>query len=387
MKKLVILVGLLTLVACGKKTETIIGEPGKDGKDGISTGVEILQSANGCSNGGITIKTYLDYNVNSSLDLDEPVKQTAVVCNGVDGQDGQDGADGQDGQDGQNGSNGQDGTSVIVRTATASECPNGGVAVNDTPICNGADGSMGPQGQVGAAGPQGPQGAQGPQGIQGEQGEQGEVGPQGPVGPAGQNGSVGNVTPVQLCPGDNASFKEYGVIMNGELYAVYHNNSAGYTFFSKLKEGNYITTNGSNCTFRYENDGDYITLSNNNGEFEVELNQDNDDNNNASGQLSFVDADKTYGSHNNAEVEVFFENNSNFTVTKFQVIISGLDSYYIRSGSSLTGPYGNVDSYTSNTITFNITSGGLAPGQTVSARILLNKLNASKNLNFEAYIK
>lgn len=374
MKKLVILLSFILLASCGKRTTTIVGEPGKDGKDGISTGVEILQSANGCLNGGITIKTYLDYNSNSNLDLDEPVKQTAVVCNGVDGQDGVDGQ------------NGQGGTSVMVRTATSGECPNGGVAVNDTPICNGADGSMGPQGEVGATGPQGPQGAQGPQGIPGEQGEQGEIGPQGPTGPAGQNGSIGNITPVQLCPGDSASFKEYGLVIGSELYAVYHNNSAGYTFLSKLNEGNYVTTNGSNCTFRYENDGTTITLSNKSGEIEVDLTDSNDSNSQSS--LTFVDADKTYGSNNNAEVEVFFENNSNFTVTKFQVVIAGLDSYQIRSGSSLTGPYGNVVSYTSNTVTFLITSsGGLAPGETVSARILLDQLNASKNLNFQAFVK
>lgn len=295
MKKILGLITvLLLLVGCGRKTETVVGQNGQDGKDGISTGVEILQSANGCVNGGITIKTYLDLDSSSSLDQDEPVKQTAIVCNGADGNDGQDGADGQ------NGTNGTNGTSVTVRVATSSECANGGIAVNSNIICNGTNGSMGPQGQVGATGPQGPQGATGPQGVQGDDGEQGEVGIQGPVGPQGQSGSLANLTPVQLCPGDSASFKEYGFVVGADLYAVYHNESAGYTFLSKLSEGNYITTNGSNCTFKYENDGTYITLSNNSGENEVVIN-DSDDNNGSYDTYRF-----TYRNGNGNSTDKYF---------------------------------------------------------------------------------
>lgn len=401
MRNLILILSIFLLASCGEKKETITveakpcsiqeypnevhitcgdqttiitdgadGQDGSDGQNGISMGIDIQYTAPSCLAGGITVKTFVDSNSNAELDNGELVKKSATVCNGI---------------------NGQDGDSVTVRTASNTECQDGGVVLNDTySICNGAEGDMGPQGPVGPQGPQGPQGAQGPQGIAGQDGndgadgQQGEVGPVGPQGPQGPSGSVGNITPIQLCPGDNASFKEYGLVVGTEVFAVYHNNNAGYTFLAKLHPGNYITTNGSNCTFTYSNNGTTATFSNGNGTTTVNLTN----NSGSSGsQLQYISHTPTYGSFNNAAIDVVFKNVSNISLTKFKVTIAGLGSSSIRSGSSLTGPYGNLVSDTSNTATFLVTtSGGIAPGQNVNVKILIDHLSASQTLNLSAEV-
>ena len=239
--KPLLLIALLALTGCsGSQTTFTSLKP----KDGVSMGVDVSQSAASCEAGGVTIKTYVDSNSNSQLEAGELVKQVATVCNGL---------------------NGQDGDNVTVAVASNNMCPNGGITINGIPVCNGEDGQMGPQGHTGVNGAQGPQGIPGTPGAQGAQGLQGQVGPVGPQGPAGANGSISNLTMVQLCPGDTASFKEYGFIVGTELFAVYFDKSQPIAFLAKLNPGNYATTNGSNCQFTYSNSGTLIKLSNNSG--------------------------------------------------------------------------------------------------------------------------
>ncbi len=285
-------VALIALCACSQTHQTDVVY-GINGKNGVSMGVDVSQTAPSCVAGGVTVKTFVDANDNSELDLDETVKKVAVICNGT---------------------NGTDGTSVSVSTASVSDCVTGGVVVTagllSFPICNGADGAMGPQGEQGIQGAQGPVGVAGQDGksayeiwkdlgntgteedflnsligqngtngtdgtnglsayqiwlnngntgteqdflnsLVGPRGATGEVGPVGPVGPQGVAGGVGNVTPVQLCPGDTVSFKEYGLVVGSDLFAVY---------FDK----NQPIANGSSCYFSYQNNGTTITLTNTN---------------------------------------------------------------------------------------------------------------------------
>lgn len=191
-------------IGCAEQKDSVFVE----GEDGISMGIDILSNAPSCTSNGITVRTFVDTNRNGELDASELVKKVSVVCNGVDGD------------------------SVSLSVATSEQCAAGGVVVDNTPICNGIDGSMGPQG------------------------------------PAGLN-TVSGVVPVQLCPGDTASFKEQGLIIAGELFAVYHNNDAGHTFLAKLSPGNYITTNGSNCRFTYANNSGTVVLTSTGGNVTV----------------------------------------------------------------------------------------------------------------------
>ena len=230
MKKL--LIASLVIAGCAENVERVI----ITAQDGISMGLDMSSVAPTCSNGGVTLKTFVDLNVNHILDQDEAVKKVSAVCNGINGQ------------------------SVSVSIAGAA-CPNGGVVITSEatsiPICNGQDGSMGPQGQQGNSGVAGPQGAQG---DTGQQGLIGAVGPQGPQGNAG----LGKIIPVQLCPGDTATFKEYGLFIGADLFAVYFDFQKKETFLSKIFPGNYITTNGSDCQFTYANNTNNATLTNTN---------------------------------------------------------------------------------------------------------------------------
>lgn len=269
MKRLMMVTAMLLAVslmsACADKTQELIvqGTPGTIGQDGISMGVDVTSEAPSCLAGGSTVKTFIDANRNSALDIDEVVKQTSIICNGIAGTNGTNGS---------NGTNGINGTSVTVAAASAAQCPSGGVVLNNvTKICNGVNGTTGPQGAQGTTGAQGPQGIQGIAGAQGAAGQAGAVGSTGPQGPAGINGGVGNMTPVQLCPGDTASFKEYGFVVGNDLYAVYFDKNQPIAFLAKLNPGNYVTTNGSNCTFTYSNNGTVASLSNNTGTTNVPL--------------------------------------------------------------------------------------------------------------------
>lgn len=352
------------LMGCGTKTQEVI-VTGNPGQDGISMGLDVSSSAPSCLAGGSTIKSFVDENRNSTLDLNEVVKQSTVICNGVNGT---------------NGTNGVDGTSVSVSTATAECGTAGGIVVSagmlTYPICNGAKGDMGPSGVNGLNGAAGPAGAPGlsayqiwlnagnsgseqdfldslkgadgddganglsayqvwltlpgnagktesqfissltgPTGSSGSDGQDGKsayqtwldlgntgteaqfiaslkgatgsTGMTGPVGPQGPSGSVGNLTPVQLCPGDSASFKEYGFIVGTDLYAVYFDKNQPIAFLAKLSPGSYVTTNGSNCHFTYTNSGSAITLTSTSGTTTVNVNSSSSSNTLA-GQCSVV---------------------------------------------------------------------------------------------------
>lgn len=372
-KFLAILTLGLALAGCAKQVEEITIK-GVDGRDGVSMGISMSPTAPSCGlPGGVTIKTFVDLNFDTNLDLDEPVKQTSIVCNGKDGLDGQDGIS----------------PTLTIAQASAAQCPTGGYLLtssqNSSPvaICNGAKGDTGPQGLAGLAGPQGIPGLsayqiwlnagnvgteqdflialRGEDGADGQNGQNGQngsnglsayqlwlnlgntgteaqfiaslkgptgatgasgqnglsayqiwlnlgntgteaqfvaslkgpagaVGPVGPQGPAGTSGGVGNVTPVQLCPGDTGAYKEYGLVVGTNLFAVYHDNAAGNTFLALLAPGSYRTTNGSNCVFTYANNGTTATLSNSSGTTTVNLTSGNSGggNNTLAGSCSIV---------------------------------------------------------------------------------------------------
>ena len=84
---------------------------------------------------------------------------------------------------------------------------------------------------------------QGPQGIPGQNGAPSPIGPQLPDGTT--------VTPVQFCPGVSptypSTFPEYGLCIEGSLYAVY---SANDGFLTLIPPGQYQSNAiGSNCNF------------------------------------------------------------------------------------------------------------------------------------------
>lgn len=285
-KFLVLILGL-ALAGCGTKTQEIVVD-GAPGQDGISMGIDVSSTAPGCLAGGSTIKTFVDSNRNGDLDTDETIKKVTVICNDVNGINGNDGIDG---------------TSVSVATASSSQCPTGGIIVStelqeEYYICNGK---------------------------------------QGDIGPTGPSGGVGNLTPVQLCPGDTATFKEYGFIVGSDLFAVYFDKNQPIAFLAKLNPGNYVTTNGSNCQFTYANNGSTITLSNGNGTTTVNLNSSGSNSNTLAGQCSVVKfkdfqseqqfhfAVTGMASYSSYTLEVTFNNGS--TVNQVQDSNGGASTY------------------------------------------------------------
>lgn len=108
------------------------------------------------------------------------------------------------------GTAGAPGKKIVIGTATALECPSGGVTVEvegepltKQHICNGAagapgtagpPGANGERGDIGLEGNTGPQGPGGPAGATGAAGPTGGQGPQGPQGAQGPQGPSGKVT-------------------------------------------------------------------------------------------------------------------------------------------------------------------------------------------------
>lgn len=109
-------------------------------------------------------------------------------------------------------------------------------------------------------------------GNTGAKGEVGATGPQGPRGESGEScdvvklGSVTNITcegttvqvvdgedsqpvlTISLCPGlGGGTFKEYLLKIAGEFYGVYA--SGQKIGLTKLSPGNWLTTDGRNCSF------------------------------------------------------------------------------------------------------------------------------------------
>lgn len=328
MKNLMLLAMVLVLSACGSKMQEIKVD-GSPGLDGISMGIDVSNLAPTCLAGGTTLSTFVDADRSGSLDMGEVVKNVAVICNGINGTNGTNGIDGTSasvatasaaqcpaggivmtvgvistsicngsdgsmgpaGQNGINGTNGLDGAAGPIGVAGQA-----GKSAYEIWLDLGNTGSeadflatlVGPQGQQGADGNAGANGlsayqiwlALGNTGTQaqflsslvGPAGSSGSVGPVGPQGPQGVSGGVGNMTPVQLCPGDTASFKEFGFIVGTDLYAVYFDKNQPIAFLAKLSPGSYVTTNGSNCHFSYANNGTTATLTSSSGTTTVPLN-------------------------------------------------------------------------------------------------------------------
>lgn len=110
------------------------------------------------------------------------------------------------------------------------------------------DGTVHIPGPQGPAGPQGPQGQKGDAGLGGINGLQGQIGPQGIAGVPGSPGTV--VTFVKFCLQTlsyPSTFPEYGLCLNGELFAVYSQNGG---FGVKVPPGSYYSNGiNSSCNF------------------------------------------------------------------------------------------------------------------------------------------
>jgi len=111
--------------------------------------------------------------------------------------------------------------------------------------CKGNSGAtiVGPKGDIG------PIGDTGPAGINGTNGSNGTNGQDGAVGPKGADGTI--ITPIQFCPNVHpvypSTFPEYGVCINGNIFAVY---SANDGFLALIPPGVYSSNAiGSSCTF------------------------------------------------------------------------------------------------------------------------------------------
>lgn len=348
MKKLLVFVSILTLMSCDKVIERIeIDRP--------NISVQNLYIAPGldCPAGGFSVNILDNSDVLSSF----------IVCHGEKGDVGDTGPQGETGATGPQGIQGETGEIGPIG-------PQG---------VQGIAGTTGPQGPIGPQGPEGPQGVKGDTGAQGEAGSVGAQGPQGEPGIQGMPGT-GGITAVQLCASDDANYKEYGFVVNNQIYAVYYGkvNNVLSAFLARLSAGNYVTTNdGTPCAF---------TISYPNGIPTIDGNPVGSTG--STGILVYTNTiDRQNGQNNNALVEVEFENQGSTSLTKFKVTIGGLASSQVRSGSSLTGPYGNVESYTNNSVTFLVTtSGGVSPGAKVKVKILLDKLTGSQDLVFSTQV-
>jgi len=176
MKKLTVILVMLSVMGCSPKrevVEVINGLNGTNGLNGHSIASLFSEASHcECSNGGTRLDLYLDLDDSLSASEVDLYQGSIVACNGLNGLNGADGQNGMDGQDGLDGVSGQDGEQGI----------------QGTPGEQGPQGLIGPQGLVGlngtngVQGPVGPQGSQGPQGIQGLQGLQGATGATGAAG-------------------------------------------------------------------------------------------------------------------------------------------------------------------------------------------------------------
>lgn len=298
-----VLVLAALLSGCGQnKTEeiTIVGQPGAPGQDGISMGVDLsAASFASCPAGGTKVSTFVDSDRNGELSSEEEIKKVAYICNGTDGTNGVS-------------------VSVTSLSVGSAQCPMGGVLVSGNAICNGTNGQDGQNGVNGSnglsayqialangftgsvtdwlislKGPKGDNGTNGTNGLSAYEmavanGYTGTatqwlaslVGPQGATGAAG---GVGSVTPVQLCPGDTATYKEYGLLIGTNLYAVYYDANNKLGFLARLAPGNWVTTNGSNCQFAYANNGTTVTLTGPGGTTTINLNDSSSSSGNIAG--------------------------------------------------------------------------------------------------------
>lgn len=269
-----------------KQTSVICN--GRDGINGTNATLTVAQaSSSQCPTGGYVL---------TSSDSSTP----AVICNGAKGDTGPQGVQGLSGPQGIAGLSaydiwlaaGNSGTEADFLTSLQGQAGANGLSAYQLWLNLGNTGTLaqfiaslqGPAGSNGSNGSNGQNGASaydiwlslGNSGTEAQfmaslKGPKGDTGLTGPQGPIGQTGGIGNITPVQLCPGDTGTYKEYGLIVGTALYAVYHDNAAGNTFLALLKPGTYVTTNGSGCVFSYANNGTTATLSNGSGTTTINL--------------------------------------------------------------------------------------------------------------------
>lgn len=128
----------------------------------INVFIDIASLAD-CFDGGVSITTYLDSNINGKLDSDEIIKNTRNICNGAKGSNGVNGLNGQNGTNGIDGKNG----GLLVGAAPTGTCSAGGILVttfvdnnnngvldhdeqitSKSSVCNGADGINGESSQI-----------------------------------------------------------------------------------------------------------------------------------------------------------------------------------------------------------------------------------------------
>lgn len=98
---------------------------GRNGSDGISVGATVASSTV-CSSGGKHITMFRDLDSNGVKGLSEPVIDDFHICNGID-------------------------AALSITTASASQCPSGGIVINGSPVCNGLNGANGTNGVDGAS--------------------------------------------------------------------------------------------------------------------------------------------------------------------------------------------------------------------------------------------
>lgn len=151
MKKVLLVLLILVIAACTKRTDQIT-VTGTDGRDGYSVVSEFAQSSElECQTSGTRLDMYLDLDRNLMASDGDQYLNSIIACNGASGINGLDGTNGTDGEDGAQGPQGEMGPQGL----------------------QGFVGPAGPDGSPGVQGPVGPTGSQGPQGLQGVPGTNG----------------------------------------------------------------------------------------------------------------------------------------------------------------------------------------------------------------------
>lgn len=247
MKSFLILFTLFVAVSCGKN-----GEDGTNGIDGTtfaplnpvisSFDLKDIEPGLACADGGVSIVIFQDSNMDGIHQDDELITKTKSICHG------------------------SNASITLESVAASSTCPSGGVVISSSTasgivVCNGINGLNGLNGANGTDGKDGidgTNGSDGKDGVDGTNGSDGKDGINGTNGKDGVNGTSGtngsSVIPVKFCQTDNSAFPEYGLLIGGELFAVYWDPKTGsakkeQAFLTKLDKGKYQSTGGNNCLF------------------------------------------------------------------------------------------------------------------------------------------
>lgn len=220
MKSFLILFTLFVAVSCGKN-----GEDGTNGINGTtfaplnpvmnSFDLKDIEPGLACAEGGVSIVIFQDSNMDGIHQDDELITKTKSLCHG------------------------SSASITLESISVSSTCPNGGVVISSSStqgieVCNGINGLNG---------------------LNGTNGTDGKDGVDGTNGTDGKDGANGaSVIPVKFCQTDNSTFSEYGLLIGGELFAVYWDPKTGsakkeQAFLTKLEKGKYQSTGGNNCLF------------------------------------------------------------------------------------------------------------------------------------------